>query len=92
MKWLKYKHKWAWGHSQNFEYIQYVGEEDKESIRNFILDYAIHEEHNWSDKYRGINYELVDKPPDEWIKKEIEDVSRRIDGWVKYKRELESML
>lgn len=92
MKWLKYNHKWAWGDSKDFDYIRYNGKDDDESICEFIQDFELCKEHNWSDKYRGIDYELVDKPPVEWIKKEINDITRRIDGLVKYKTELELLL
>lgn len=92
MKWLRYKHKWAWGESSSFDYIRYYGKEDDQSIREFIEDAELCKENQWSDKYRGISYELVDRPEGEWITREIDKASRVIEVWTRYKDKLESLL
>jgi hypothetical protein len=73
--WLRYYHTWAWGDS-NSEYI-YLGESfDSNNIQD-ILD-ELSDQFNYSDKYRGIEYELVKYPGDEIVKDKIKSLSKEI--------------
>ena len=65
MKFLKYRTKWAWGYGQ-WEIIRLYEENPKEyGYKNMkeYLEYEvirhIHDEHNYSDKYRGIDYNVI---------------------------------
>jgi len=64
-KFLKYRHCWAWGYSKwkykliDSYYTEPVNEEEFECN---IID-PIKEENNWSDKYRGIEYHVLDELP-----------------------------
>lgn len=40
--------------------------------------YTLAEEYNYSDKYRGVDYEIVDNPPEKWLEREIERLTRII--------------
>jgi len=77
MKFLKYRHKWASGYSR----WEYVSIDDccvsNESVlEEFIEDIVA--KNGWSDKYRGLEHEVLDLPPKEWLEKEINRISRRI--------------
>ena len=70
MKFLKYTHRWASGH-ETWEYklLTYTDEVDEDVLEEQID--TMENENSWSDKYRGIKYEIVDYPGHEWMKKSI---------------------
>lgn len=78
MIWLKYRHKFAYGYD-DCEWIDVSwlvedgqGKDDleKKHLEYFIID-ELKDEYDYSDKYRGVDYELFDEPPLEIIKKEL---------------------
>lgn len=67
---LKWGHKFAYG--GRMDECSMLPEEyknDKELFEEWLESKA--EEYSWSDKYRGIDYEWIDFPDDDWIKKQI---------------------
>jgi hypothetical protein len=80
--WLKWRHKYA--HGPGSWVWTFVGdwtkdwEERGEALIEDYLDEKT-DEYNWSDKYRGIEHELVERPPDEVIAKEIERLNGTIE-------------
>lgn len=73
LKFIKYKRMFAHGYSN--EIIECLGDfdsdEDLESTLKEWLDEK-HTAYNWSDKYRGIDYDVIDNPGNEWLLKDIE--------------------
>lgn len=79
MKFLQYRENWASGNGKwEYKLIGYEDEIDKEWIEEMIEE--IHSHHNWSDKYRGIDYEIVDYPGHEWMKRHIRMAKQRIEN------------
>lgn len=96
MKWMRYTHKWAWGTSKEEEWVlfdetQYKADDEK-SVHEFIRDMELCKEGDWSDKYRGINYDILDKPDDAWLRKKIKETKDRITGLNDFKQMLERLL
>jgi len=66
----RYRHKWAhglgsWGYdcthaSNEKDFWVWVKEEQAEELQS---------EYSYSDKYRGINIEVVNEPPIDWLRK-----------------------
>lgn len=80
---IHFKHKWASGHGQEDYRLLYEDDlEDGEPTRE-LLD-SITEENNWSDKYRGIDYDLVERPPQKWLDREKRNTLLRIQGLYRY--------
>ena len=82
MKFLKYRDKWSHGYSP-YQYTTFHSEEDRE----YILE-DIKRNSDWSDKYRGVEWEVVDKPPQTWVESEILESNRKITELQNYLLEL----
>lgn len=57
MKWLKYRTKWAHGYS-SWEYRYFNDEWNVDELWSEIK-YDLENQNNWSDKYRGAEYEEI---------------------------------
>ena len=79
--WVKYRHNFAWGSNKEWTYIEipdmdYLIECDYTGDDN-VGEWLMHEErvgddYAYSDKYRGIDWEFVEKyPPYEEIEKRL---------------------
>ena len=70
MKFIRYRQNFSHGHGE-WEYSEapYDKEEFVESLAH---------EYCWSDKYRGCDIEDIDRPPKEWIEKQIAYAQNRI--------------
>ena len=72
MRFYKYRELWSSGKS-DWEYIDIPnGWEVKEHFDRMAR------EHDWSEHFRGIEYEKVKRPPDEWLEKEIKHLTSQI--------------
>jgi hypothetical protein len=90
--WLKYKHKHAWGIDKEWSWRELGGSaKDAEADAKEVL-HELSEEHNWSDKYRGIDYEIVEYPPVIIIEEEILCAERTVEHWRKQIMRLKKML
>lgn len=65
MKFLKYRTSWAWGYGQweihrlpDEDYKEYGYKNMKEYVEAEHL-YYVHKEHDYSDKYRGVEYNII---------------------------------
>lgn len=76
MKFLKYNHNFAWGCSAP-EYLHLRSDFDDDIINEIIVDLA--EEYDYSEKYRGITYEVISDPPKEWLADQIKSLQNTID-------------
>lgn len=61
MKWLKYNHKFSYGDEETK--YKFIGSLSDEYINDVLEDMIseLESEFSYSDKYRGINYEIVDE-------------------------------
>jgi hypothetical protein len=77
--WMKYNHKWAHGCGEEPHYRELNSEWELEdgNPNEEVLE-EIASEFGYSDKYRGIDYEIIPAPPKEYINKEIEGCNSRI--------------
>lgn len=81
MKWLRYKHKWAHGSDcewtylrlSDYQYANFFAEGSEQTEEDFIEEYELCSDWNYSDKYRGIDYEVVDRAPRKFIEKSIKN-------------------
>ena len=66
----RYRHKWAWGQN-DWRYDEaWVNEDNPQKDLDEYAEMKM-EANNFSDKYRGLDLEIVDRPPDEWIRKHL---------------------
>jgi hypothetical protein len=104
MRWFRYRHKWAYGIDKEWTYIElgesdyetYFADDSESSEEDFIEDYEVCKEWNWSERYRGIDYDVVDRIPREILEKKIKRAESAAASWKKtaerYCKELESYL
>lgn len=94
MKWLKYQHKFSSGRSA-WQWKPLFGEDgstiDDEYVRSEILPDIV-EEFSFSDKYSGVDYEIVDKAPSWVITKFAQAASERADAAVLHYRQWQSIV
>lgn len=60
-KWMKWRHKFASHAERTWRWT----EVDPTCLREILSDLA--DEYDWSELYRGIDYELFDTPDPEWL-------------------------
>lgn len=83
MKFLKYRHNWC--HSEGKWESKLLSMGDEISVEDGEeLAESLASEHNWSDKYRGVEWEIVNYPGNEWMKDQL----RRVKQSLKYKEKL----
>lgn len=83
--WLKYRHKFADGPG-DWEWLNIHNDNDIEGT----VAYLKHE-WNWSDHYRGIDFEIHEIPTLEVLNKEIELISATIKSLSKDRDNLETL-
>lgn len=92
--WMQWNHKFAYGADED-KHWYYLGEiKSLEQIQE-AAEEACEEfghEYDWSDKYRGIDYTLHDKPPPEIIKSLIDDANEKSCVLVKRAEKLSLLL
>ena len=82
--WIEYKHKWA-SHISEPEYVRIPSKADIiEMGYDDIGDYIdgetdIMSQYNYSDKYRGIDYDIVEVPPIDFLVKKIKSQVYRLE-------------
>jgi hypothetical protein len=86
--WIKVWERWA--HGENKEYCDYHEVVDKEDATEMIYELNLH--HEWSDKFRGCQYEGVEQPPKEWLKKEIALCLDRANGYEAKAKRLQRLI
>ena len=79
--WIHYKHCWAHGFGDE-SYIEipddlaeygYEDEDQEKNINDFLRDEtSILKNNEWSDKYRGIEWFIIEVPPVKFIMQRIE--------------------
>jgi hypothetical protein len=88
--WLKYRHTFSYGPG-DWEW-RYLG---KEAPRLVDLEEDLHElreSYNWSEHYRGVDHEVVDKAPTEVVEKMLKETLRRIEGLALFATDLKAQL
>lgn len=92
MKFLKYHHKWAWGKTKTeFSLLGVDNEVDEELIEDVCE--SLVDANSYSDKYRGISYDVIDiselsKEEKKILITEYEDKKSRAEKSINYFIEL----
>lgn len=97
--WVKYRHRFAYGTDKKWSYVEIPDDwesygyskndfenlkEDKRLGSFLKNETRIMDENEWSDKYRGIEFEKLDGyPPLEELQYRLERCSKRIDYYWK---------
>lgn len=87
--WLKYRHKWSHGCDKSFSYKD-VDNASKEEIDSILSELS--DEFDYSEHYRGINYELVEYPPASVIEAEIKAAQNSIEWYNKRVKHLKKIV
>jgi hypothetical protein len=89
--WYKFRSNEAamYGQWQYTKIPQWVIDEDYD-IGDYLKDLGYGDE--WSEHWRGFDWEPIDKPPKEFVEKELKEVTIRRDGLNTYIEELEGLL
>jgi len=90
--WLKYKHKHASGIDKEWSWRDLCcsAKDAKAEAEEALEELA--KEYDWSDKYRGMDYEIVEYPPTAIIKEEILSTRRQVRYLQHRVIELKAML
>jgi hypothetical protein len=92
MKAIKYRHKWAWGVNKwEYNIICFDDSLFTDADLEEVIDY-IQNDNGWSDKYRGIEYELVDSVPEDWVRAKLDRYQVRLDILQKNMKNLQGLL
>jgi hypothetical protein len=78
MNFLEYNHKFADGPDSK----EYMVLDDTITLENPYLQEIIMElaeEYNYSDKYRGVDYDIINRPPDKWLEHQIDRMTNQIE-------------
>jgi hypothetical protein len=80
MKFIKYRHTFSYGHGNDWEIEPLYHAEDFDVFEECVQDFveSLEAEYGYSDKYRGLEYEILDNPGNEWLKEKISDNGREI--------------
>lgn len=89
---LKFRHNWA--HSKgDWEYKLLSFSDDPWTEEELEAEVAeMTTEHEWSDKYRGIDYETILTPPREWLVVKRDRCSKRILSLIKTREKFNKLL
>lgn len=69
---------------ETYEYLTYddgYDEKDEESLKSIAEDWAWHDKQGYNSEYYRYGFEIVSKPPKEWLEKEL----------IRLKKEQESL-
>lgn len=94
IKWLKYQHKHSSGRSA-WQWKPLRGEDNEEIdddyVRSEILP-GITEQYSYSEKYSGVDYEIVDKAPSWVIAAAVKAAREQLDAATREYREWQSYI
>lgn len=83
--WVKYRHRFAYGTDKKWQYIEVPdfewmrecgygdkGQTDEKILGEWLMEEErVGDQYDYSDKYRGIEYEQIDHPP-------VDEIMRRL--------------
>ena len=88
MKWVRWCLKYREGTTSEWEYFQTNDDWNSESIYGYINDELIDASDRYNDGFRGFNFDVIDKPPLEYILYNINLIEERLRLSQKYLAEL----
>lgn len=86
MRFYKYRTEWSCGPDPRKGW-HYATIPDWQKPEEFFAD--ICERHDFSDKFHGVKYYKVQKPPKEWLEQEIKDAKEEIKSKKEYLKQLQ---
>ncbi len=87
MIWIKWWVNWAWGDTSDTPNYRLLPENE---VDEYFED-EVAPKFNWSDKYRGITWEVIDKPSVKWIEREIKYTENKLRYNQNYLETLRSL-
>ena len=90
--WMKWHHNFSHGPGE-VKWLELGGADNKavlEDAEERVLELA--EEYHWSDKYRGIDYELVEMPPPAVIESHLQRAEYQVRHYQTRVLELQELL
>lgn len=95
IKWLKYTEAWASGVSSESDYVQIdvskYDPQDQKVLREYARELGLGEENCWSEHYRGLKLEVVDRPDDRWIQEKLSEIGFKLKHLLALKATLEKL-
>jgi len=81
--WIEMTENWAHGSGGvAYYHVEYDDEDPlEEQIEEFVSERS--EKYYWSDKYRGVSWQKVDRPPKAWLEEKLRELELRIKYAVK---------
>lgn len=92
--WMKWHHTFAWGHEKEEHWRELPGVKTKEEAKGAAKEECeeLMREYEWSDKYRGIDYEIVDLPPADVLRRFVKNATAQILRWTEEDKYLRGLL
>ena len=87
-KWMKWRHSFAYGSGGPWKWLEVSPEEW--ALQEVVTDLA--EKYSYSDKYRGVEYELFDVPDSAWLEDHIKFRINQANSIMGHVGELEKLL
>jgi hypothetical protein len=75
--WIKYTHTFASG-EVTWEWADIGSDTSKEAVEDFLTE--LQREYDWSEHYRGVDYEIIELPPREILQKRIDSAMKMIQN------------
>lgn len=91
---IKYRTRWAWGYGSWQHAFLRHGKDIGVRLKDAIEDFAdgIHDNHSYSDKYRGIEYKVIRKVPEKVVIDRISSNLRSAKYSLLYAAELAELI
>jgi len=67
--WIKYRHEWADGPVTEWKWMEIIARSNETAARHFKNEEVpiLEDEYNFSEHYRGVEFEVVDRAPREVV-------------------------
>lgn len=88
--WMKYRHKWSSGTDREWTWIDIWNNTSKDMLEDIL--HELSEKYDYSEHYRGIDYELAEYPPVQVIEREIQNLKEQIKSYESRIDHLKNMI
>lgn len=91
MKFIRYRKKWAYGYGE-WKIVSVPDAFRVRSPEEMDTFFSLINAHDNDEKFRGLEWKTVKKPPKEYLESEISFCNRQIESDLKRVKELESLV
>lgn len=95
MWWVKYRHKFSSGCQNNWEWTLVGNGKSKKAVEKFVKDELCPtwaEKYDYSEHYRGIDFEVTEAPPPDVIEQSLKEAKEKVAHWTDMVQTYEKML